>query len=175
MFPNIKFIFPAVTMLFASFSMANDDYSVSSTSIKNYKISKSLREYMKTITAIILLILSTISFAKGNIIPNNLVQLIIDSKELNQYWHPEQKNRVPLTVLNKHIEKKAELSKFGQSVDLISQPSTKPYFEIVDVLIDNEQWTIKVQYAVEGITGIFVGKMQFNGQWILTSVNIIES
>lgn len=130
---------------------------------------------MKYLTTILLLLFSPLIMATDNVVPDNLIQLIINHSSLDQYWHPEQKDRVPLNVLHKHIEAEAELTKFEQNIVLINQSGTKPYFEIVDFLIENEQWTIKVQYSVEGITVVFVGKIQSNGQWRLISGNIVEN
>ena len=56
----------------------------------------------KTIT-LLLLVLSTFCYAADNVVPNKLVQLIIDSDELSPYWREDTPDRVPLKIVQQNI------------------------------------------------------------------------
>lgn len=129
---------------------------------------------MRYLTAIILLLISTVNVAKDNVVPNKLVQLIIDSKELNQYWHPEAKERVPLKIIHKYIGTSDGITKHGKNIVLIKKPDNSPYFEITSFSLSDGVWHISVAYPIEGVSGEFKAQMLPDRQWKLVSVSVVE-
>lgn len=107
--------------------------------------------------------------------PNNLVQLIINHSSLDQYWHPKQKNRVPLNILHNRIESAEGITKFGKKIKLIKKPGKTPYLSIEYFMIKDRKWVVKIKYPVEGITATFTGKLLANDEWLLLTARVVEN
>jgi hypothetical protein len=129
---------------------------------------------MKAFIAALLLIISSSSVAMDNVVPNKLIQLILDSEELEPYWHVDIKGRVPLNILHKYVGTSTGISKFGKNIILIKSPNELPYFEINNFSIKSGLWHVRVSYSVEGIIGKFTAKQLPNGMWQLMSAKVVE-
>jgi len=129
---------------------------------------------MRALIAIILLSLSTVSLAIDNVVPNKLLQLIIDSDELDLYLHPEAKDRVPLIILHKHIGTSEGVKKHGKNVILVKEPGNFPYLEITNFFIKDGMWHILIAYPIEGVSGEFKAQILPNKQWELLSASVVE-
>ena len=129
---------------------------------------------MKACIAAFLFIVSTFSVAMDNVVPNKLIQLILDSKKLEPFWHSDIKGRIPLNILHSYVGTSNGINKFGKDVVLIKSPNGLPYFEIDDFSIKNGLWHVKISYKVEGIVGRFTAKQLPNEMWQLMSANVVE-
>ena len=129
---------------------------------------------MKAFIAALLLIMSSSSVAMDNVVPNKLIQLILDSEELEPYWHVDIKGRVPLNILHNYVGTSTGISKFGKNVILIKSPNELPYFEINNFSIKSDLWHVKVSYSVEGVIGKFTAKQLPNGMWQLMTAKVVE-
>ena len=129
---------------------------------------------MRYLLATIILIISTSSVAMDNVVPNKLVQMIIDSKELSQFWHPEAEGRVPLRIIHKNIGTSEGIKMHGENIVLIKKPDNSPYFEITNFTLSEGVWHLSVAYPVEGVSGEFKAKMLPNRQWKLISTSVVE-
>ena len=129
---------------------------------------------MKVFIAVFLLMISSISVAMDNVVPNKLIQMIIDSEELELYWHADIKDRIPLNILHRHVGTSKGISKFGKDVILIKTPNGMPYLEINNFSIKNGLWHVEVSYKVEGIVASFTAKHLQNRSWQLMSAIVVE-
>jgi hypothetical protein len=129
---------------------------------------------MKVIIAALLLMISPFTMTMDNVIPNKLIQVILDSEELEPYWHPDMKDRVPLNILQKYVGSTKGVSKFGKDVLLIKSPNGTPYFEINSFSLENGLWHVEISYKVEGVVASFVAKQMQNRTWQLLSATVVE-
>ena len=109
-----------------------------------------------------------------NVVPNKLIQVILDSEELEPYWHPDMKDRVPLNILQKYVGSTKGISKFGKDVLLIKSPNGTSYFEINSSSLENGLWHVEISYKVEGVVASFVAKQMQNRTWQLLSATVVE-
>jgi len=129
---------------------------------------------MKVIIAAFLLMISPFSVAMDNVVPNKLIQMILDSEELEPYWHADIKDRNPLNILHRYVGTSKGISKFGKDVILIKTPNGTPYFEINAFSIKNGLWHVEVSYKIEGIVARFTAKHLQNRTWQLISAIVVE-
>ncbi len=133
-----------------------------------------VRLTMKNIIALLLLALSPLCSAMENVIPNKLVQLMIDSEALSPYWHPKNPERVPLKIIQRHIGNPEGITKFGKNIVLADKAGGFPYFEITGFSISENIWLVSVAYPVEGVTGKFRAEKLPDGKWKLLSASVVE-
>ena len=129
---------------------------------------------MKVIIAALLLMISPFTMTMYNVVPNKLIQVILDSEELEPYWHPDMKDRVPLNILQKYVGSTKGISKFGKDVLLIKSPNGTSYFEINSSSLENGLWHVEISYKVEGVVAGFVAKQMQNRTWQLLSATVVE-
>ena len=129
---------------------------------------------MKVIIAALLLMISPFTMTMDNVVPNKLIQVILDSEELEPYWHPDMKDRVPLNILQKYVGSTKGISKFGKDVLLIKSPNGTSYFEINSSSLENGLWHVEISYKVEGVVASFVAKQMQNRTWQLLSATVVE-
>jgi len=130
---------------------------------------------VKACIAAFIFLVSSYSLAADGVVPNKLIQLILDSDKLEPFWHSDLKGRVPLNIIHNNVGSANGISKFGKDVVLISSPNSSPYFEIDGFSIKNDIWHVKVSYKIEGVIGRFTAKKLPNGTWTLVSARVVET
>lgn len=88
----------------------------------------------------------------------DVLQLVLDHNDLQQYFHAEIAERKPLRILkNASVEGEPKLTKFDAAVVYESeqqlQDSNQAYLEFQQVSIDEESARVQFTYPVEGIRG----------------------
>lgn len=129
---------------------------------------------MKACIATFLFIVSLFSVAMDNVVPNKLIQLILNSEKLEPFWHSDIEGRVPLNILQSYVGTSKGIKKFDKDVILIKSPNGSPYFEIDHFSIKNGVWHVKVSYKIEGIVAWFTARQLPNKTWQLMSAKVVE-
>lgn len=107
-----------------------------------------------------------------------LLEKILKHPDLEQYYHSEIKNRVPIIVkINEDFDTKINITMFDRPIQLIksTQVLSKeiPFFEINSFHITDNEATFNIAYSVEGI--LIKGKLiHKNNSWIFLEYSIIE-
>lgn len=104
--------------------------------------------------------------------------MIIEHPDLQQYFHQEEKNRVPLKIKsNEDLGVNLSVMKFGKPVEFYAHTnfdSGEPFFEVVLFSINGDNAIFNILYAVEGIT--IKGKLKKqNKQWSFVEFEVFES
>jgi len=107
-----------------------------------------------------------------------IFSMIVEHPDLQQYFHQEERNRVPLRVkTNENLGVDLSVVKFGKPVEFyihIDFDSDVPLFEVVLFSIDGDNAMFNILYAVEGIT--IKGELKkHNGQWLFVEFEVFES
>jgi len=107
-----------------------------------------------------------------------IFSMIIENPDLQQYFHQEEKNRVPLKIKsNESLGINLSITKFGKPVEFYTPTnfdSDDNFFEVVLFNINDDNATFNILYAVEGIT--IKGKLKKkNGQWSFVEFEVFES
>ncbi|GMR16868.1 MAG: hypothetical protein BMS9Abin31_1258 [Gammaproteobacteria bacterium] len=106
----------------------------------------------------------------------DLLQKMIDKKELEGYWHVKTfPERVPLKIVlpKNYLNKNLKLTKFGQDVVFIKNSTSQEYFIIKQINENKNDVQIVFSYPLEGIKG----DIRYNKgskSWIEKSFTIIE-
>jgi len=91
---------------------------------------------------------------KKNSFQQNLVQSILDIKDLGFYLHPEKPGRKPLVVTDKIIGTNLKLNKFGTDVKIISDKTAQGAFiRFERIECKDYHCDVRFSYPIEGITG----------------------
>lgn len=107
-----------------------------------------------------------------------IFSMIIEHPDLQQYFHQEEKKRVPLKIKsNEILGIDLSLIKFGKPVAFYASTnfdSDDPFFEVVLFSIKGDNVIFNILYAVEGIT--IKGKLKKqNHQWSFVEFEVFES
>ncbi len=104
--------------------------------------------------------------------------MILEHPDLQQYFHQEEKNRVPLKIKsNENLGVNLSIIKFGKPVKFYASTdfdSDVPLFEVILFSINNSQATFEILYAIEGVTIRGRIKKQ-NNQWLFVEFEVFES
>jgi len=108
----------------------------------------------------------------------SIFSMILEHPDLQQYFHPEEKNRVPLKIKsNENLGVNLSVIKFGKPVEFYASTnfgSDDPFFEVVLFSINGDNAIFNILYAVEGIT--IKGKLKKqNHQWSFVEFEAFES
>lgn len=110
-----------------------------------------------------------------NNVSEQVIQLILDSNEIQQYLHPDTKNRIPVRVAtNNLIPNHIVVKKFDKPVLFSQQTPTEPHFEIVTFKDSGDFIEFFIRYDVEGVR--ISGTAVVDGNRVsLTVLDVIES
>lgn len=103
------------------------------------------------------------------------LQIILDSKEVENFLHPEAEGRIPLYVLqNDRVKEGYQLQKFGEDVVITNDiEKHKNYLEVVELSIYNCQIKFVLWYEIEGAE--LSGLLRKTGKnWEMKEFNFIE-
>ncbi len=107
-----------------------------------------------------------------------IFSMIVEYPDLQQYFHQEEENRVPLRVKsNKNLGTSLSVMKFAKPVEFYTSTdfgSNFPLLEVVLFNIDGNKAVFDILYAIEGITVKGELKKQ-NNQWSFIEFDIFES
>ncbi|MFT6872804.1 MAG: hypothetical protein ACJAVN_001816 [Roseivirga sp.] len=108
---------------------------------------------------------------------DTVFSMIIDHPDLQQYFHENEKNRVPLKVKsNKDLGINLSVIKFGKIVEFYLNTdfeSTSPLFEVILFKTNTNHVTFDILYAVEGISIKGELKKQ-DSQWLFVEFEVFE-
>lgn len=105
-----------------------------------------------------------------------ILQQVIDAKELSPYYHADIiLDRIPLRLIkNSWVKDGIDLHKFGRSVEVLQNPVRgTPYMNISDIQIIGASATVSFEYPPEGLVGT-AQLSQEQGAWFLNSITIHE-
>lgn len=107
-----------------------------------------------------------------------IFSMILGHPDLQQYFHPEVKNRVPLKVKsNEYLGVNLSIIKFDKPVEFYTSTgftSATPLLEVISFNIDTNQSAFEIFYAIEGVT--IKGKLEKqNDQWSFIEFEVFES
>ena len=131
------------------------------------------------LTALTVYTLIACQISEVNTMENNVsaqvIQLILDSNEIQQYLHPDAKNRLPVLVAtNNLIPTHIVVKKFEKPVLFSHQTPTKPHFEIITFKDSGDFIEFFIRYDVEGVR--ISGKAVVDGKKVsLAVLDVIES
>lgn len=108
------------------------------------------------LTALILSALSACQKDEDTSMKSNIsikvVQLILEHSELQQYFHPDKENRLPVRVVtNNLIPTNITINKFDKPVLFLSEAPSHPYLEIITFKHNSDTIEFFIRYDVEGI------------------------
>jgi len=107
-----------------------------------------------------------------------IFSMIIEHSDLQQYFHQEEKNRVPLKIKsNENLGVNLSVIKFDKPVEFYTDKnfdSNDPFFEVILFSINDDNAIFNIVYAVEGIT--IKGKLKKqSSQWSFVAFEVFES
>ena len=118
------------------------------------------------------------SYAQTDEDKRQILQQCIDLPALQNYYHPEKPGRSPLIIESNEKTPVVRISKFGQSVqflseDEISAAGKEAYLDFSRFEITGENATVVFRYRVEGIMMTVLLKKS-GGQWVVTESKLME-
>lgn len=106
----------------------------------------------------------------------NIIQLIISSNELNNYYHVDVlPDRKPLRILNNNVvPETTQLNLFDMEVEYTTKKENFPYLVFENILEKNNSIIVSFRYPPEGIHGMAFIK-RANLVWIIEKIIIKEN
>ncbi len=106
----------------------------------------------------------------------NIIQLIISSNELNNYYHVDVlPDRKPLRILNNNVvPETTQLNLFDMEVEYTTKKENFPYLVFENILEKNNSIIVSFRYPPEGIHGTAFIK-RANLVWIIEKIIIKEN
>ena len=109
---------------------------------------------------------------------SQIVRLIIDHPDLQQYYHAELPGRSPLRILKQEsFPEKLSLSKFGVPVDYLPREEIREgdeaYLDLKKIDLESGKIVVEFEYPIEGVAG----KAEFGNQqgaWAIQRFEIVE-
>lgn len=110
-----------------------------------------------------------------NSVSAQVIQLILDSNEIQQYLHPDAENRLPVRVAtNNLLPTHIIVKKFDKLVLFSHQIPTEPHFEIITFKDSGDFIEFSIRYDVEGVH--ISGKAVVDEKKVsLAALDVIES
>jgi hypothetical protein len=106
---------------------------------------------------------------------NVVLQRVIEDEELDKFLHLTSPGRFPLKIAGKDLPSGVSLTKAGQAVAVVSEPSSKKDAVLVftQIEVQAKSALVAYRYDVEGIRG--TARLAKGEQgWELTSSRIVE-
>lgn len=107
-----------------------------------------------------------------------IVRLIIDHPDLQQYFHQELPGRSPLRILKRpSFPEKLSLSKFAVPVEYVRRESVpddeQAYLDFGKIDLENGKIIVEFEYPIEGVAG--KAKLDSRqGAWTIERFEIVE-
>lgn len=106
-----------------------------------------------------------------------VLRLILDHPDLQQYFHPEVKGRVPVRIkTTEELGNNLSIEKFGKSVEIspsFDSGNDTPLVEIVEFQKSNDQVSFEIAYDIEGI--VVKGNLEKGGgKWSVKEFLVSE-
>lgn len=106
---------------------------------------------------------------------DNIIELILDHEDVQQYLHPELSSRLPIKIVtNNLLATEVNIRKHGHLVLFTENQTSPPYFEIVKYEKNGNSIYFNIRYDVEGVT-IEGEASTLEGEAKLTKVDVIEN
>jgi len=105
-----------------------------------------------------------------------ILQLVIDLPQLQPFLHPELPDRTPLVLIQtQEISPSLALKKFGHAVLIREMRAAqgKPFLHVTHLDVSGSKATVRLQYAVEGVSGE-VELKEKDGVWSVEKARIWE-
>ena len=103
--------------------------------------------------------------------------LILNHPELQQYFHEEEDNRIPIKVqTNETLGTDMSITKFDKLVEFYGSNETKnltPIFEVTQFDFKENRVIFNILYNIEGIT--IKGKLSKENEWKIVEFDVSES
>jgi len=104
-----------------------------------------------------------------------ILQLIFDSSDVSQYFHPEAEGRIPIKIAtNGHISNNVNLNKYGEKVTVVTTSSSEETLDVHLFSIQGNNATFEIRYGIEGVT-IEGTAVLSESVWELKSLEVSES
>ena len=109
-------------------------------------------------------------------IPANIVEQVIDYKDIQQFFHPEIKGRIPLLISNNLVDPNISLTKFGEKVKILPESEIKQdaFIKFDSFEVSGNSAVVKILYGIEGISAEFKFEKVSKEKWNLKQAKIYE-
>ena len=129
---------------------------------------------------LVILLLEPFAYSQNPEEVGKIIQQILDLPDLQRYYHPELKERIPIKILESDFfDKNLQLKKFEKDVRIISsdkikEENIKDYLVFRKLVFKAEQVEFELNYLIEGIgsTGVLVKTKE---GWVIQNYSVWEN
>ncbi|MFC1494321.1 hypothetical protein ACFL6W_03480 [Thermodesulfobacteriota bacterium] len=106
-------------------------------------------------------------------VPNEIVKLILQHPKLMKFIHPEVEGRVPIVIQSYAVDPNIKLIMFGKPIVVV--PDSKEQLTTNIYMSFFRDGEVSITYPVEEITGLFKFVTDSEGKWKIDTVEIWEN
>jgi len=114
--------------------------------------------------------------AGRQLVPQSVVEVIINNSRLAKFFHPEVSDRVPLVLSDNLLATGLILTKFGQPVQIIPdrEIGARPHLRFVRYELKGSEANVEIEYEVEGVHATFTLVKMSGSSWKVKGLKLVE-